>query len=387
MTPRDFLRKYYREPHLRNGHVLPSGRIGTQPGERVGVVLINQGGPYKEEDVAPFFYNVLMDPAFQGRPMRGILRHWYSRLRARLRAKSVRADYEAIGGGAPTNRLTREQAQALEQVLNRTLGAQADVVFKTYVLMRYWHPSAQIVAEEMEADGIDKVILLPLYPQYSRATTGSALAYWRALQDTHTVPAWETTFVPDLASHPQYIQAQSERIDEALQRFSRTIRSKVQLILCVRGVRRPKQGDPYLPQVDQTVENLLHYRNQDLNAHLSFLDKSVMGAYRSPSTVEVVEKLAKEGHEYLLVVPLAFVSDHIETAYALDVKLREVALKQQVKQYELCTSLNCHPLFIESLADLVSQRLEVPGTTMGTPDGDGVAQVQPPSLTPTTRRS
>src|SRR5690606_40651376 len=130
----------------------------------------------------------------------------------------------------PLNRLTREQAAALEKYLMREFGEEAGVEFKTYIAMRYWHPFSEEAAEQMRQDGINKVVLLPLYPHYSKTTTGSGLIYWYALQEEGEIPRWDTTYVLEYSTNQKYVQAVSESIDVAYQRFQMDHRSMVHLL-------------------------------------------------------------------------------------------------------------------------------------------------------------
>ncbi|HMB90295.1 MAG TPA: ferrochelatase, partial [Rhodothermales bacterium] len=133
MTPRTFLKKYRYDRRLVTGAFYPSAPVKVEEGDTVGVVLFNLGGPEKTDDVAPFLYNLFMDPAIIDIPVKGIFRHWLCKAIASLRSKSVGQDYEVIGGGSPINRLTREQADSLEELLNRKFGDVADVTFRTYM--------------------------------------------------------------------------------------------------------------------------------------------------------------------------------------------------------------------------------------------------------------
>lgn len=386
MTPRQFLKHYRYDERLVRGGYFPSAPLTVDPGETVGVVLLNLGGPERVEDVEPFLYNLFMDPAIIDIPLKGIARHWLCRLIARLRAKKVGKDYEMIGGGSPLNRLTREQAQALERLLNRRFGQPAGVHFRTYIAMRYWHPFSEEAAAQMQAEGVDKVVLLPLYPQYSKTTTGSSLLYWWALEQTGEIPRWPTTYVYEYAAHPKYIQAISERIDEALQRFPKNVRSEVHLVFSAHGtplVEMKERRDPYCCLIHSTVDRVMAYRKHDLPYHVSFQSKVGPGEWLTPSTPDKLAELAQQGVRAVLMVPVAFVTDHIETSFELDIEVREEAEQFGITHYEVMPALNCHPLFIEALAEVtVAQlRLPVPPETAGVA-GDGAPATTPYPIRP-----
>ena len=220
MTPRDFLKKYNDDQRLVTGEFYSSEPLVLRKGDRVGVVLLNHGGPFNTDDIAPFLYNFFMDPAMIDMPLNGIFRHWLANFIARTRAKRVARDYRQIGGMSPINRLTQEQSEKLEAYLNAHYASKTGASFKTYVAMRYWHPMSEETARRMQQDGVSKVVLLPLYPQYSKTRSGSSLLYWWQLEQAGEIKKWPTTFVQEFAANPKYIRALNERIDEGLQRFS-----------------------------------------------------------------------------------------------------------------------------------------------------------------------
>ncbi|MEX0820928.1 MAG: ferrochelatase [Rhodothermales bacterium] len=386
MTPREFLKRYSYDDRLVTGEFFPSEPLKIERGDTVGIVLMNLGGPSRREDVEPFLYNLFMDPAIIDIPVGGILRHWLCRFIASRRSETVGQDYEVIGGGSPINRLTREQARSLEVRLVREYGDQVGVEFKTYLAMRYWHPLSEEAARKMEADGVDKVLLLPLFPQYSKTTTGSGLVYWHALQEAGEIPKWETTYVSEYAANPKYIQAVSERIDEALQRFPKGVRGEAELLFSAHGTplkEMKERHDPYCCLIHSTVDRVMAQRDNDHPFHVSFQSKVGPMEWLTPSTVDKVHALAAEGVKALVVVPIAFVTDHIETAYELDVELREVAEEGGIDHFEVSSGLNCHPLFIEALAEAAVSQLILPeGVGTMSASGDGVASGEAYPLRP-----
>lgn len=372
MTPRQFLSRYRFDRRLITGAYYPSEALTVEPGDRVGVVLLNLGGPNSREDVAPFLYNLFMDPAIIDIPLKGTLRHWICRLISSRRARSVGDDYEVIGGGSPINRLTREQAKSLETLLNEKYGRPADVSFRAYIAMRYWHPFSEEAARKMQADGINKVVLLPLYPHYSKTTTGSSLIYWWHLEQAGEIPPWPTTFVYEYAANPKYVQAFSERIDEALQRFPRSVRDDVQLVFSAHGTplkEMKERRDPYCCLVHSTVDRIMAHRGQDRPYHVSFQSKVGPAEWLTPSTPDKLHELAEQGHTAVLIVPVAFVTDHIETAYELDVEVRAEAEALGINHFEVTSGLNCHPLFIEALAEATVAQLHLPADAGASGDG------------------
>ena len=363
MTPREFLEAYQFDERLVRGGFYSHEALTVDEGDTVGVVMMNLGGPDALDDVEPFLYNLFMDPALIDIPLGNTLRHWFCRAVAYFRARSVAEDYEKIGGSSPVNRLTREQAQDLEQHLNGTFGRPAGVEFRTYMAMRYWHPFSEEAAAQMEADGVDKVVLLPLYPHWSKTTAGSSIAYWKALDEAGDIPSWPTTSVYEYAANPKYVQAVSERIDEGLQRFPAEIRSEVHLVFSAHGTPLTEltmRRDPYCCLVHTTVEEVMRTRSEARPFHSAFQTKAGMSDWLSPSTGETIDDLAENGVESVLVVPIAFVTDHVETNYELDIEVREQAEAAGIRHYEVTSGLNAHPLFLEALAEAAVSQLQLP---------------------------
>ena len=374
MTPRQFLRKYRFDRRLVTGKYYPSEPLSVERGETVGVVLLNLGGPTRTEDVAPFLYNLFMDPAIIDIPLRGIFRHWISSFIAKTRSKKVGHDYEVIGGGSPINRLTREQAESLEKHLAERYGRAAGVRFRTYIAMRYWHPTSEEAAVQMAADGVDKVVLLPLYPHYSKTTTGSSQIYWWVLEQEGEIPKWPTTHVFEYAANPKYVQSISERIDEALQRFPKEVRDDVHIIFSAHGTplrEMTERNDPYCCLVHATVDRVVAYREESRPFHVSFQSKVGPAEWLTPSTPDKIRELAERGVRALLIVPVAFVTDHIETAYELDVQIRQEAEEEGIEHYEVTSGLNCHPLFIQALGEATVAQLRLPVDVNGSRVGNG----------------
>ena len=376
MSPKEFLKRYSYDQRLVTGEYFSSEPLDIEEGDRIGVVLLNLGGPFTSDDVAPFLYNLFMDPAIADMPVSGWFRHVLSKLIARTRAKEVAKDYELIGGGSPINPLTQEQADRLEKHLNEVYGAKAGVTFHTYVAMRYWHPMSEEAARRMEQDGITKVVLLPLYPQYSKTTTGSSLLYWWTLEQAGEIPHWPTTYVYEYAANPKYLHAINERIDEALQRFPREVRDTVHLVFSAHGtpVREMKERrDPYCCLIHCTIDQTMALRGYDRPFHMGFQSKVGPAEWLTPSTPDKLKELAGQGVTAVLLVPVAFVSDHIETVYELDIEIREEAESFGIHHYEVTSGLNSHPLFIQALGEATVSQLVLPGSGDPVISGDGAS--------------
>ena len=381
MTPLDFSRWYEFDEQSLEGGCFASSPLSVEEGERVGVVCMSLGGPETLDDVESFLYSLLMDPAMLDLPVGGGLRHWCCRLLSSYQAESVREEYELIGGSSPLNALTREQAGDLEAYLNRHYGDPTGVDFRTYVGLRHASPSIEDAAARMAEDGVDRVVLLPLYPQYSVATSGSALAYWKALEDRGDIASRPTTAAFEYAANPKFIQALSELIDEGLQRFPRDQRADVQLLFSAHGTplhNRRHRKDPYCCLVHSTVQQVMQHRGHDRPYHTAFQNRIGLRKGLSPTTGETIERLAQDEVSSLLMVPVSFVTDHLQTSYGLDIALREHAETVGIHRYEVTSGLNTHPLFIEALSEATIAQLTLPvDVNQLRVGGDGLAQDYP----------
>jgi len=326
--------------------------------DSVAVILFQLGGPDSLEAVEPFLYNLFSDPDIIDFPFARLTRPLLARLVASRRAGKVLEHYGRIGGKSPIRELTELQAKALEHELRQYLDA------RVFVAMRYWHPFAEEAVQAVTSRGFRNVVLLPLYPQYSKTTTGSSLNEWYrklARLQTHL----PSTVVREFYDHPLYLEALVERVNQGLARFQEPNGSsghghpsnsqKVYLIFSAHGlpISVVEAGDPYQAQVEATVK-LVMERGGWSNPHtLCYQSRVSPGRWLQPSLDSTLGRLAAGGAESILVIPISFVSDHVETLYEIDVEARERALRAGIKQFELMPALNNSPTFIRSLASVV----------------------------------
>ncbi len=314
---------------------------------RVGVVLFQLGGPDSLAAVEPFLYNLFCDPDIIDFPFSRLGRRALARLISKTRAKKAAQHYAAIGG-SPIRRFTEQQARALESRLMRD-GIDARCV----VAMRYWHPfTAEAIAQLLDARQdaeLDQVVLLPLYPQYSSTTTGSSLNEWRR-QWKSEVP---TSCVETFYRNPQYIAAVVERIDEALARFPHP--PVVQLIFSAHGVPVSviEKGDPYQRQIEETVGLVMEQGGWSNDHRLCYQSKVGASRWLEPSLHQTLRQAASEKRCEVCIVPISFVSDHVETLGEIDHHARQEARLLGIERFEMTRGLNDSPTFIEALAELV----------------------------------
>ncbi len=316
-----------------------------------GVVLLQLGGPDSLEAVEPFLYNLFCDPDIIDLPLAFLFRKPLAGLISRRRAPKVREYYRAIGGRSPIFRLTLRQASAL----GARLKAAGD--FRVVVAMRYWHPFTEEAIRALQRENIRRVVLLPLYPQYSRSTTGSAVNEWTRLC-SRLGYAPETVTIPEFCEHPLYIQAVSDQIGIALRRIPLADRGKVHLVFSAHGtpLKLVREGDPYQQQVIRSYEAVLRAGRFGLPSSLCYQSKVGPQRWLEPSLVATVHTLAAERVSHVVVVPLAFVSDHSETLWEINMEVRREALALGLQHYDMSPALNTNPSFIGALAGLVIEQ-------------------------------
>jgi protoporphyrin/coproporphyrin ferrochelatase len=315
----------------------------------IGVVLLQLGGPDSLESVEPFLCNLFSDPDIIDLPLAFLFRKPLARLISGRRAPKVREYYRRIGGRSPILKLTRRQAIALQRELHPALPASV------YVAMRYWHPMAAETLEAVRRDGITRVVLLPLYPHYSRTTTGSSVRDWQRHMDLQGMRDMRVDVVEEYCEHPSYIAALIEHITIALRRVPPADRGRVHLVFSAHGtpVKLVEAGDPYQGQIVRTYNAVVATGNFGLSHSLCYQSKVGPERWLEPSLEQTVRKLAGQGVSHMLVVPIAFVSDHSETLWEINIQIREEAKALGVRYYDIMPALHTNPSFIRALADLV----------------------------------
>ena len=319
--------------------------------KRVGVVLFQLGGPESLAAVEPFLYNLFCDPDIIDFPFSRLGRRALAKLISKTRAKKASEHYAAIGG-SPIRRFTEQQAAALEAHLMRN-----GIDVRCMVAMRYWHPfTAEAVAQLNNAE-VDQVVLLPLYPQYSSTTTGSSLNEWQR-RWTGAIPV---SYVAPFYRNPAYIASVVERIDEALSRFP--LPPSVPLVFSAHGVPVSviEKGDPYQQQIEETVALVMEQGGWSNSNDHRLCYQSKVGASRwlEPSLHQTLRQLSSEKRREVCIVPISFVSDHVETLAEIDHHARHEALLLGIERFEMTRGLNDSPTFIQALAESVMAAIGV----------------------------
>ncbi|MBI1806660.1 MAG: ferrochelatase [Ignavibacteria bacterium] len=318
-------------------------------GAKIAVVLFQLGGPDSLDAVEPFLYNLFCDPDIINFPGAFLARKPLAKYISTRRSKKVAEHYKEIGGKSPIIDLTAAQAVALERELNKRLPA------KVVVAMRYWHPLTEEAIQELKKGSFKKVILLPLYAQYSTATTVSSIKEWKrqaARLNFNNVP---TEIICCYHNHPLYIEAIVDHINATLTKFSDLDPKNVDLVFSAHGIPLSlvRQGDPYKTQIEETVSLVVEKGCWTSPHMLCYQSKVGPAEWLKPSLHETIRQCAVRGRKHLLVIPIAFVTEHVETLHEINIEAREEAEHLGVKRFEMMPALNDDPKFIQCLTEVV----------------------------------
>jgi ferrochelatase len=320
---------------------------------RTAIVLLQLGGPDGIGSIEPFLYHLFSDPDIIDLPGAFLFRKGLARIISSRRAPKVAEYYRKIGGRSPILKLTLRQATALQARLRGEIDAEV------FVAMRYWHPMTEETVARVRERGYNTVVLLPLYPHYSRTTTGSSVNEWNRVVRRSGASRFETLLVEEYCEHPEYVAAVVRNIGIALRRVPQAERSAVHLVFSAHGtpIRLVRQGDPYQGQIIRTTEAVLRAGEFGLPHELCYQSRVGPQKWLEPSLTGTVERLASEGASRILVVPISFVSDHSETLYEINMEVRRHALAHGIRHFDIMPALNSSPPFIEALARLAIARV------------------------------
>lgn len=315
-----------------------------------GLVFLNMGGPDSLPAVRPFLYNLFADRDLIQLPAGALLQKPFAYLISRLRAPKVRVNYAAIGGRSPLLEWTVKQAEGTA----RQLGSQ----FHPFVAMRYWKPRAESCLRQMRQAGIRQAVVLSLYPHYTKATTGSSLKDF-ARTVARVYPELDYTVIREWYDWPAYLDALANRVQEGLQKFHELVRDEITILFSAHALPQKfiDAGDPYLEHVLSTVRGVMA-RCGGNPWRIGFQSRSGPVQWMEPDTLDVLTQLGAEKVPGVLIVPVSFVSDHIETLQEIDFEMRMHAESVGLPRFERAPSLNDHEDFLTALAGLVRHCLE-----------------------------
>ena len=326
----------------------------SSPRIKTGIVMMNLGGPATLDDVEPFLLELFADREIIQLPFQ----RWLGPFIARRRTPKVRNLYANIGGGSPILRYTEAQGKGMIARLDRLSPETAPHQF--YVAFRYTRPSSDDALRGMYADGVERAVAFTQYPQFSCSTTGSSLnELWRSASRTGLRQAFEWSIIDRWPVHPGFIDAMVETVRDGFAQFDPADREKVLILFSAHSLPLDviDRGDSYPQEVGASVQRVVEQLGRKNPYILAY--QSDVGPVRwlGPSTEQVLRRLGARGHKHVLVVPIAFTSDHIETLSELDLEYGEVAHHAGITHYVRAPALNDREVFLDGLAQIVKDHL------------------------------
>ena len=313
------------------------------------VILFNLGGPDKIENVEPFLFNLFNDPAILNLPT--FLRYPLAKLISNRRAPVAKKIYAELGGSSPILKLTKEQSETLEMKLNQT---QKEDEYKCFIIMRCWNPRAKDVIKDVQLYSPDEIILMPLYPQYSAATSGSSIKEWKDVCKKNNYRV-KTSTICCYPTDQNFINAHTKEIIKKIKDLK-----NFKLIFSAHGLpeKNIKKGDPYQWQVEQSVKKIVESLNdENLDWILSYQSRVGPLKWIGPSTENIIIENSKIG-KHIVLVPIAFVSEHSETLVELDIEYKEIADANGCKNYTRVPALGINEDFIRAISELIIKKNE-----------------------------
>jgi len=313
------------------------------------IILFNLGGPDKLENVEPFLFNLFNDPAILNLPT--FLRYPLAKLISNRRTPVAKKIYAELGGSSPILKLTKEQSSALEIKLNQT---QEENEYKCFIIMRCWNPRAEDVIKNVQLYGPDEVVLMPLYPQYSAATSGSSIKEWKDVCKKNNYHV-KTSTICCYPTDQNFINAHTKEITKKIKGLE-----NFKLIFSAHGLpeKNIKKGDPYQWQVEQSVKKIVENLNdKGLDWILSYQSRVGPLKWIGPSTETIIIENSKIG-KHIVLVPIAFVSEHSETLVELDIEYKEIADANGCKNYTRVPALGINEDFIKAMSELIIKKNE-----------------------------
>jgi protoporphyrin/coproporphyrin ferrochelatase len=313
------------------------------------IILFNLGGPDKIENVEPFLFNLFNDPAILNLPT--FLRYPIAKLISKRRAPVAKKIYKELGGSSPILKLTNKQSNALETKLNST---QTKDEYKCFIIMRCWNPRAKDVIKDIQLYNPDEVILMPLYPQYSAATSGSSIKEWKDVckENNYSI---KTSTICCYPTDQNFINAHTKEITKKTKDLK-----NYKLIFSAHGLpeKNIKKGDPYQWQVEQSVKKIVESLNdKNLDWVLSYQSRVGPLKWIGPPTEDIIIENSKLG-KHIVLVPIAFVSEHSETLVELDIEYKEIADANGCKNYTRVPALGINDDFIKAMSELIIKKNE-----------------------------
>ena len=308
------------------------------------VILFNLGGPDKLDSVEPFLFNLFYDPAIINLPK--LFRYPLAKIISKRRTPIAKKIYQELGGSSPILKLTRDQSDALEKKLNQNKNKD---LYKCFVIMRCWHPRAENVINEIKLYNPDEIILMPLYPQFSASTSGSSIKEWKDICIKYNYKV-KTSTICCYPTDENFINA---HIDNIKNKIGKNVNEK--LIFSAHGLpeKNIKNGDPYQWQIEQTVKSIVKKMNiNNLDYILSYQSRVGPLKWIGPSTDDIIIENSKLGKN-IIIVPIAFVSEHSETLVELDIEYKKIAEENGCNSYSRVPAIGINENYIKSMSELI----------------------------------
>jgi ferrochelatase len=338
------------------------------PDAKIGILFFNLGGPDDQDSVQPFLQNLFKDNDIIQLPVPQWVQNLFAWRVSRKRKKEAQENYAKIGGGSPILRLTLAQMQLVQAQLTPAFEAKGFQAPKTYLAMRYWHPFLEEALADIQADGITHLMLMPLYPHYCLATTGSSL---REFSQVLTQPKWQpmaqalnVATVCSYYKEHRFLEAVASTIEKAFNEkaWGAPVEQR-HVVFSAHGIPKDyahKNKDPYPTQIRESCELLMQRFFPHNSWEICWQSRVGPLEWLKPYTEDLAEDLAQAGRDNVLMVPISFVSDHIETLFEMDMLYVPVGAKYGLAHWHRAESLNEHPIFVDLLSELCLRLLDSP---------------------------
>lgn len=322
--------------------------------KRLGVLLMNMGGPRDVGEIPGYLYRIFTDVYIMKIPF--FFRYPLARLIVCLRKKKVVERYNLIGGKSPLDEETAAQARELEKVLGIPVS----------YAMRYIDPSVETAQQELIGRGVEHVFLIPLYPQQSNSTTLTAMVHF----EEHLKPGLTFHTIGFHYDFPGYIDVMSELLQESLKEVDQDLKTTVVFVAHSIPLKQKAEGDPYVEQVEATVSSIMEKVKPPFPHVLAYQSKVGPVKWQGPSLEEALKSLKGEGVEQVVVQPVSFVCENLETLFDLDIQFKEQCEESGIKHFSRVPAPGTHPLYIKALAGLVNEVKEALDEPLHKPEGD-----------------
>ncbi|KAG1151522.1 hypothetical protein G6F37_006723 [Rhizopus arrhizus] len=360
MNTGSLLGKLVKHRHLKFAPVRPVLWSGIQPYSTeskppTAVVLTNMGGPKTLDDVQGFLLNLFSDRDIMQFPMQSMAAKFIST----RRTPQIKEQYDAIGGGSPILYWTRKQGEAMEKILDEISPETAP--HKHYIAFRYVEPFTKTALEEMKADKVKRAILFSQYPQYSCSTTGSSInELHRRIIELGMDKDIEWSIIDRWPTHPGFIKTTAHKIEQKLAEYSEEERKDAVIMFSAHSLPMSvvNRGDPYPAEVAATVDRVMERLGNRYPYRLCWQSQVGPKAWLGPQTSDAIKGFAKRGIKNIVVVPIAFTSDHIETLFELDREYAEEAKELGITGWKRVDALNDDPMFTDAMAHIVKDHID-----------------------------